>query len=394
MPENTSSDTQKLTASQADPKRYLWLMAMVWGLVPLAFMYGAHLMDEGHVIWGYFVFIFGVVPLTDHFLGEDSYNPPESEYVRMRDDQYYKWVARATTLVPYVAQVAGAWYLATHTTQWFAYLGFAMAVGWVMGLSINAAHEVGHKSNKTDLLFAHLGLIPSFMGHFRIEHNFGHHIEVATPQDTATARMGQSYYDFVLTELPGGFRRAWGLEAKRLAKKGKSAFSLWNEVFTSALLSIAYYVIMVTIFGVAVLPFLLIASIQGNLILSSANYIEHYGLLRQKLPNGKYERCQPHHSWNSNRFLSNLLILHLERHSDHHAFAQRPYQCLRHFDDVPQLPAGYTPMFMLSWIPPLWYKVMDKRVAEWADYDMNKVMIKKGREEEMFEKWHNPSPAE
>ena len=379
-----------LTPLELDPKRYFWLFAAFWGLVPLVFMYAAYATDEGLWIWGYFVFIFGVMPRLDKIMGDSTYNPPESEFARMRDDNYYKWLARWTAITPYFCHIIGAWYISTHEPSLIVYFGFAWAAGWAMGLAINAAHEVGHKSPKIDHFFASLGLAACFMGHFRIEHNNGHHIQVATPEDTATSRMGQNFYEFVLTELPGGFARAWKIEKARLAKKGISQYSLKNEVFRNALLSILYYTIVVYAFGLVVLPFLLIAAFMGNLLLSSANYIEHYGLKRAKLQNGKYERCQPHHSWNSNRFLSNLLVLHLERHSDHHANAQRPYQCLRHFDDVPQLPSGYLPMFFLAWYPPKWFKVMDKMVAEWANYDMNKVMIKEGREEEMFAKWHHP----
>lgn len=387
---STIDASDDLTPLQLDPKRYLWLFAAFWGFVPIAFMYTAHATGNGLWIWGYFVFIFMVMPTLDKLMGPSSYNPPESAFVKMRDDSYYKWLARFTAISPFFSQLAGAWYIATYEPGYGVYFGFAWAAGWALGLSVNAAHEVGHKSGKIDHFFASLGLAPSFMGHFRIEHNNGHHIQVATPQDTATSRMGQNFYSFVLTELPGGFSRAWNIEKKRLSKKGILQFSLKNEVFRNALVSMLYYAVMIYVFGLVVLPFLLIAALMGNLLLSSANYIEHYGLKRAKLENGKYERCQPHHSWNSNRYLSNLLVLHLERHSDHHAHAQRPYQCLRHFDEVPQLPSGYLPMFFRAWIPPWWFSLMDKRVADWAGGDMNKVMIQEGKEEEMFAKWHRP----
>jgi len=380
----------KISALALDPKRYYWLISLAWGFLPLVFMYGAHRLDMPNFVWFYFLFIFFVMPAADLLLGEDSYNPPESEYVRLRDDPYYKWVGRITALVPYAAHLTGAWYLASHEVTALTYFGFSIAAGYGMGLAVNASHEVGHRRSKVDHLYARLGLIPSLMGHFRIEHNYGHHIEVATPEDSATARMGQSYYGFVFQEIPGGYIRAWRIERDRLIRKGKSPYSLKNEVVLSALYSLVYYSLVIALFGVAVLPFLLISALNGNLLLSSANYIEHYGLLRSKLENGKYEACQPRHSWNSNRFLSNLLILHLERHSDHHANAQRPFQCLRHYDDVPQLPAGYLPMFVLSWMPPLWFKVMDPLVADWAGGDMDKVLIKPSKEEKIRDRWHNP----
>ena len=128
-------------------------------------------------------------------------------------------------------------------------------------------------------------------------------------------------------------------------------------------------------FGPVILPFLLIQTAFAWWQLTSANYIEHYGLLREKRGDGRYERCQPHHSWNANHIASNLLTFHLERHSDHHAYAARHYQSLRHFEDVPQLPSGYFGMFLLSYVPPLWYRVMDRKVLALVDGDLSRVNL-------------------
>ncbi|WP_155895779.1 alkane 1-monooxygenase [Kordiimonas gwangyangensis] len=257
--------------------------------------------------------------------------------------------------------------------------------------ALNTAHEVGHRRDKTSINVARFLLCLCGMGHFRIEHNQGHHVQVATPEDSATAMMGESFYEFVTHELPGGVKRAWALEAARLGRKGKSAFSLENEVFANTLITIAMYGAFVAVFGWIVLPYLIGGALLSNLMLSSANYIEHYGLMRGKREDGKYERVQPHHSWNANHIVSNVMLYHLQRHSDHHAHAERPYQCLRHFDTSPQLPAGYFTMFMAAWNPPIWFAIMDKRVAEQHGYDMTKAYIKPSKRARLMAKFHRPA---
>jgi len=130
--------------------------------------------------------------------------------------------------------------------------------------------------------------------------------------------------------------------------------------------------------GLGIVPFLLVASFWANFQLTSANYIEHYGLLRQRRPDGRYEVCQPHHSWNSNHVFSNWIVFHLQRHSDHHAHPLRRYQSLRHFDHLPQLPCGYTGMFLACYIPPIWFRLMDRRVVAWADGDASRINFQPG----------------
>ncbi|MEZ5470837.1 MAG: alkane 1-monooxygenase [Marinicella sp.] len=210
----------------------------------------------------------------------------------------------------------------------------------------------------------------SAYGHFNIEHNAGHHREVATPEDSASARLGESIYRFVFREYPGGIKRAWKIEKTRLARKNRSWYSTDNQILHSYLLTLLIYGLMTYLLGWQAL---LIVLLQAPIVwwqLTSANYIEHYGLLRQKDDSGKYEKCQPKHSWNSNHLISNLVLFHLQRHSDHHANPSRHYQSLRHFDDAPQLPTGYMGMFLLAYIPPLWFKVMDKKLMNMYQNDL------------------------
>ncbi|MDH3351833.1 MAG: alkane 1-monooxygenase, partial [Gammaproteobacteria bacterium] len=203
--------------------------------------------------------------------------------------------------------------------------------------------------------------VPAY-GHFTIDHNLGHHRDVSTPNDPSSARMGESIYKFALREIPAAFRDAWSIEKDRLGRRGKPVWHPGNPILQSYSLTAILNVGLLMAFGWIMMPFLLVHHALAYWQLTSANYIEHYGLLRQRDASGKYERCQPHHSWNSNHIYSNLVLFHLQRHSDHHANPLRRYQALRHFDDVPQLPNGYFGAYLLAYIPSLWFRVMDERL--------------------------------
>ena len=177
--------------------------------------------------------------------------------------------------------------------------------------------------------------------------------------------------------MPGAFLRAWDIEKDRLTRRGRSAWSPGNQILQSYALTVAIWAALVLAFGWTMLPFLLLHTLFAWWQLTSANYVEHYGLLRTKDVNGRYERCEPHHSWNSNHIFSNLVLFHLERHSDHHANPLRRYQSLRHFDDAPQLPNGYFGVYLMAWWPWLWFRVMDDRLMglPHIDGDLDKVNI-------------------
>ena len=141
------------------------------------------------------------------------------------------------------------------------------------------------------------------------------------------------------------------------------------------------------LFGPMILLFLVPHHFLAWLALTQANYVEHYGLMRARAANGKYERTQPKHSWNTNHTYSNMLSFHLQRHSDHHAYPQRPYQVLRDYNDVPTLPTGYGGCFAIAFFPPAWFKMMDQRVMDWAGGDITKVNIDPKKKEKLYRKW-------
>ncbi|HUP05723.1 MAG TPA: alkane 1-monooxygenase, partial [Caldimonas sp.] len=222
-----------------------------------------------------------------------------------------------------------------------------------------------------------------------VEHGRGHHRWVSTPEDHASARMGESIYRFALRELPGGIRRAWRLEGERLAAQGRSTWSVHNTMLQSYAVTAALQLGLVAAFGWVMGPFLLVHNLVAWWQLTSANYVEHYGLLRRRLANGQYEAPQPHHSWNTNHLVTNLALFHLQRHSDHHAYPSRRYQSLRHFEQLPQLPSGYFGMFPLSYLPPLWFRVMDPRLLALPDVagDLTRVNVDPARRERLRERY-------
>jgi alkane 1-monooxygenase len=246
---------------------------------------------------------------------------------------------------------------------------------------------MGHKKTGLERWLAKITLALGFYGHFFVEHNRGHHRDVATPEDPASSRMGESIYRFVFREMPGAFFRAWDLEAQRLERCGKSVWSLDNEVLQPALISAVLYGGLIAWLGIEILPVMLLIAFWGAFQLTLANYIEHYGLLRRKEPSGRYERCQPHHSWNSNHLFSNWALFHLQRHSDHHAHPTRRYQSLRDFPDLPRLPSGYFGMYLLTYFPPLWFKVMDKRLLDAVGRDPSRINFLPAKREMLMRRY-------
>jgi alkane 1-monooxygenase len=246
---------------------------------------------------------------------------------------------------------------------------------------------LGHKNNALERWLAKIALAPTAYGHFFIEHNRGHHRDVATPQDPASSRMGENIYTFLLREMPGGFRRAWHLERDRLQRTGQAFWSLHNEVLQPALMTLVLWTVMVAALGWVALVYCVCIAFWANFQLTSANYIEHYGLLRRTQPDGRVERCQPHHSWNSNHIFSNWILFHLQRHSDHHSHPTRRYQSLRHFDALPELPNGYMGVMLVSYFPPLWYALMDPRLVRAVHGDASRISFQPGKAEALMRRY-------
>jgi len=379
-----------------DKKRWLWLLSIVYPLQPVIVI-GLHA-NTGVEAWFWLPF-FGnylVAPLIDWLLGEDQSNPPEEVVMQLDQDRYYRRLTYAVIPLHFVSLIAGIGYATTQPLSWWAFLLLATLVGEVSGLAINTAHELGHKNSRFEKQLAKVALAVPAYGHFSIEHNRGHHMVVSTFEDPASARMGESIYKFAMREIPGAFKSAWAIEKERLTCRGKSVWHSNNQILQSYALTAAMSLIFLVTLGWKVIPFLILHNLFAYWQLTSANYIEHYGLLRKKDDDGKLERCQPHHSWNSNHVFSNLVLFHLERHSDHHTHPLRRYQSLRHFDNLPRLPNGYFGMYILAYIPWLWFKVMDKRLMALphVDGDLDSVNIDPTAHPSIFLKWGRDKMSE
>lgn len=376
-----------------DRKRYLWTLSVLFPLLPFLgiWLHAA----TGNEAWllSPLVLAYVIIPLLDWIIGEDTNNPPEEVILQLDRDRYYRVLTYLVVPLHFVSLIGTAWWAATQSLSGWAFIGLAVVAGLISGLGINTGHELGHKKSTLERTLAKIVLAVPVYGHFQIDHNRGHHRDVSTPEDPASSRMGESIYKFASREIPGAFKRAWAIETDRLERRGKQRFDADNQILQSMALSAALQLGLLTAFGLKMIPFLLIHNALAWWQLTSANYVEHYGLLRFKDENGRYERCQPYHSWNSNHLFSNLVLFHLERHSDHHAHPLRRYQSLRHFNDLPTLPSGYFGSYLLAWVPWLWYRVMDPKLLALLhiDGDMNKVNVEPDKRAVLFQRHHKPS---
>lgn len=378
-------------ASWSDGKRYLWLLGALTITLPI-FAAQLALSTGFHVFWWFGpLFAFGVIPILDTLIGDDRDNPPEDVVPHLERERYYRLIVYLATLVEYVAFFMCVRIVGTHALAWYDYVGFALSLGAATGISINTAHELGHKTDRFERWLAKITLAPVAYGHFFVEHNRGHHVRVATAEDPASARYGESFWAFLPRTVVGSVRSAWRLERTRLARLGRSPWTWRNEVLHAWAMTVVVWGIAIAIGGVVVIPFLVIQAVYGASLLEVVNYVEHYGLGRRRLPNGRYERCTPQHSWNSNHVVTNLFLYQLQRHADHHANPTRSYQALRHFDDAPQLPAGYATMILLAYVPPLWYRVMNPRVVAHYRGNMAQSNIKPSIRDKVLAQY--PAPA-
>ncbi|TWH19444.1 alkane 1-monooxygenase [Prauserella rugosa] len=381
------------TEEWTDRKRYLWLIGLV---VPSLVFLAIGLREAtGWGVWLWIgpIVILVVVPLLDLVAGLDRSNPPDDVLEQLENDRYYRWVTYAYLPIQYAGFVVALWLIMRGDLSTVDKVGLAITVGCVGGIGINTAHELGHKKESHERWLSKIALAQSFYGHFYIEHNRGHHVRVATPEDPASSRVGESFYRFWPRTVVGSLRSAWRLERKRYARRDRHPFRIGNDVLNAWLMSAVLWSVMIAWLGIGVLPYLLIQAVVGFSLLEIVNYMEHYGMLRQKRGSPerrRYERVDPSHSWNSNNIATNVLLYHLQRHSDHHANPVRRYQTLRDFPESPVLPTGYAGMIVLALIPPLWRRVMDPRVLAHFDGDITRANIQPGKREKILARYGRP----
>ncbi len=306
--------------------------------------------------------LFVLIPLIELFTKGSTDNLSKIAEELAKENKVYDWMLYGLVPLQYLILIYFLFQVSIESLSLSYKIGATTAYGIACGiLGINAAHELGHRPTKHEQLMSKLLLLTTLYMHFFIEHNRGHHKNVSTDLDPASSRYGESVYAFYGRTILGSYRSAWHLEAERLKKKQLPFWSLKNEMLVYQIIQMILIVLIGLVFGLTTLLFFIVGAFIGILLLETVNYIEHYGL-RRKLKGGSYERTMPIHSWNSNHPLGRLILLELSRHSDHHYMASRKYQILRHFDESPQMPTGYPGMLLLSLVPPLWFKVMHKRI--------------------------------
>lgn len=321
------------------------------------------------------ILLFIVLPIVDPLVGTDNANYSKEEIDILKEENYYRIILHVWAITQ-TAMMCWFVYIFLHDEVSIHQFVLLLINTMIMngGVGITIAHELGHKNNKFDKFLAKLLLVQVVYGTFYVEHNRGHHVHVATPKDPATAKKNQTYYAFWKQAVIGGFISSIKIERERLAQR-KQKSNLWtNEVYRLSIFSVLIFIIC-TLIGYYVLnqiPYslLIFLTVQAFLsfsLLEAVDYIEHYGITRKEISAGVYEKVNPAHSWNANFIYSNYLLFQLQRHADHHMYATKKYQLLNSYDNSPQLPNGYPAMVMYVLIPPLWFKIMNKRLEEWQN---------------------------
>ena len=371
----------------SDPKRYAWLLGLLVPTIP--FMAWGLVEATGLGVFWFFgpVFVYGIMPALDTLIGKDSANPPDSVLKRLEADRYYRFCTYAYIPLQFASLIGACWFWAHGDLSTIESFGLALTVGLVGGIGINTAHELGHKRPQMEKWLSKVALAQTGYGHFFIEHNRGHHVRVATPEDPASSRLGEGFWRFLPRTVWGSLTSAWHLEKERLGRSDMRPFTPKNDILNAWAMTLVLFGGLTAVFGPVVLPWLVVQAVYGFSLLEVVNYLEHYGLLRQKRDDGRYERCRPEHSWNSDNVSSNVLLYHLQRHSDHHAHPLRRFQALRHFDEAPELPSGYGTMMLIAIFPPVWRKVMDHRLLEHYEGDVSRANILPARREKIVRRF-------
>ena len=327
-------------------------------------------------IWSFSgpILAFAILPFIELMTHGSEKNYSEIEESLETDNKIYDFLMYSLVPIQY-----GLLFYFLYRTS-FTYLEIYEIIGMIISfgiscavLGVNAAHELGHRQTKFEQILAKMLLLTSLYMHFFIEHNRGHHKRVATDEDPASSRRGESVYAFYIRSIRDSYLSAWHLEKVKLNRSGEAFFSLKNEMIIYQIIQISFLIFIGVYYGIITMIYFVLAALVGILLLETVNYIQHYGLKRKSMANG-YEITKPIHSWNSNHPLGRLILLELSRHSDHHYRTNRKFQILRHLNESPQMPTGYPGMMVLSLIPPLWFKVVHKTIDQYKSTEFGKAL--------------------
>lgn len=309
----------------------------------------------------FFAFIF--IPLIELFLRPDKGNLDQDSVLIEKNSKVYDWILYLAVPIQLLMLISFLFVIELTPFMSVSFIGKVFSMGLLCGvLGINIGHELGHRSSRMEQFLGEILLLTSLNTHFLPYHNEGHHREVATPNDAATAKKDQWLYSFWITSHFKSYVKAWKIENNRMRRNGNSIFSLSNKMIVYSIANLVVLGTIYFLFDPKVFLAFILAAIIGILLLGTVDYIEHYGLLRKLNPSGRYERVQHKHSWNSDHQLGRLMLFNLSRHSDHHYKASKKYQLLESLPESPQMPTGYPGMMMLATIPPLFFWIMNKKI--------------------------------
>ncbi len=318
-------------------------------------------------IWTFLTFIvfFGLVPLLELMVPPDRANMDKKLADDEKNQKIYDYILYGCLPLQIGFLVYFFFVIGDTPFGSLEYFGRITAMGFMCGvIGINVGHELGHRHLRWEQFMGELLLLTSLDTHFLPYHNGGHHRNVATPEDSATARKNELLFTYWLRSHFGSYIEAWQLEHSRLQADGKSWFSFQNRMVVYSLANLALISGIFLLFGWEVLVAFFGAATIGIMLLETVNYIEHYGLLRKKNENGRYEPVRHHHSWNSDHPIGRTLLFNLSRHSDHHYNGSKKYQILKSHEKSPQMPTGYPGMMLLALAQPLWFWVMNKELKQ------------------------------
>jgi len=331
--------------------------------IPLMAIIG--LIFKGVWVWATPIFAFVCIPILELVFPIDNKNLEPNEIDTKLKKNIFDWLLYFNLPVVYSILIYGLLLASISPLETYELIGLIVSVGIVLGVNgINVGHELGHRQTTNERFIGKALLLPSFYMHFYIEHNYGHHLHAATPEDPATARFNQSVYSFWFTSTIRQYFSAWKIQIKLLKNNNLSFISLKNDMLWFTILQLAYLLAVFSLFGITTFVFAVATGVVGFILLETVNYIEHYGLLRQQTKSGRYERVKEVHSWNSNHVVGRIVLYELTRHSDHHYKSSKKYQVLDCHEESPQMPFGYPTSMVLAMLPPLWFKIMNKRIPK------------------------------
>ena len=356
--------SENLEGSQSAGRRvwrkYKYMMTLT---VPLSVWISFQ--SEGWMAFASLAFVFVALPSLELFLPSSNSNLAEAEAELASKDVVYDGLLWGMVLVQYGFLLYFLWSLwSGQRAIWsFDWWGMVLSMGLLCSvLGINIGHELGHRTDQFSQMLAKAMLVTVLYTHFFIEHNQGHHRNVATSEDPATARKNEWFQTFYFRALILAWWSGWKLESKRMRRKGLSTFHYSNVFIQLQILQWSLLAGVAVFLGWEVALAWFIAGMFGGFLLEVVNYIEHYGLLRERVNEHRYERVSPQHSWNSDHVIGRMMLFELSRHSDHHHQPAKPFRLLDSMEGAPQLPTGYPGMMILCLFPPLFFAIMNPRL--------------------------------